>query len=216
MAYGLDVRPVHGKYPKVEALDDRFDKRLFLKSAFKHLLPTKEDGTPDLSSKAMPVLPNSMLWKVSAGGAAPDFDVTPWLNVSAKAKAIIEGWEAGIHEFVPVAYTYSRGATETRFWVNVGNRVDGVDGGRSNMVLSHRQWRPPRDLLRNKKPLPDDVDPNAPSKLVFRSDAVSPYHMWVDCCLGIASVFISDALAECFRVEGVTGLALAGARIEEV
>ncbi|MFL9841373.1 DUF1629 domain-containing protein [Sphingomonas sp. ST-64] len=216
MAYGLNIQPVYGKYPKVESLDDRFKKIGSLKDEFRHLLPTKADGTPDFSSKRMPILPNSMLWRDRAGRAAPDFDVSPWLNVSATAKAIIERWEPGVHEFAPVAYTYSRGATETRFWVNVGNRIDAVAGGPSNMALLKRQWRLPRDLLRNNEPMPDGLDPDAPSKLVFRSEAVRPYHMWADCYLGRATVFISDALADCFLAEGVTGLALANAKVEEI
>lgn len=216
MAYGLNVRPVYGKYPKVESRDDRFDKHMVLKDEFNHLLPTKADGSPDFASKAMPILPNRMMWKDSAGRAAPDFDVSPWLNISAKAKNIIESLEPSVHEFESVAYTYSRGATETRFWVNVCNRVDGVDARRSNMVLFKHQWRPPRDLLRNNEPLPVGIDPEGPSKLVFRSDAVDPYHLWVDRYLGSAAVFISDALAERFRAEGVTGLALVDAAIEEV
>lgn len=216
MAFALDIRPIFGKYPRIESLDDRFDKHISLKEAYRYLLPTKADGTPDFASKAMPILPNSMIWKDSAGRAAPDFDQSPWINVSAKAKAIIESAEPDVHEFAPVAYTYSRGATEIRFWINVRNRVDSIDGIRSNMVLSNGQWLPPRDLLRNGEPLPHGIDPEIPPNLVFRSEAVGPFHMWVDPYLSNSSVFISDALAERFRAGNITGLAWESAKVEEV
>jgi hypothetical protein len=206
MVYGLYVYPVYGKYPATEPLDERFTKHYDLKDEFR-VPPPMKDGKIDYGAIKR-VLPNRIKWKDSAGRPAPDFDQTPFLNVSGKAKDIIESMEPGVHTFEPMEFLYSKGTAETRFWLHVGNKLDGVNGERSNMVLHAGSWRPADYAAQRGLPLPDYANPDAPSKLVFNGDVVAPYHIWIDQRLGSAPVFISGPLGDRFKAEGITGLRL--------
>jgi hypothetical protein len=136
MVYGLYIYPVYGRYPATEPLDERFTKNYDLKEKFRTPPPMK-DGKIDYGAIKR-VLPDKMKWKDRAGRPAPDFDQTPSVNISARARAIIESIEPGVHRFEEVTYFYSKGATETRFWLHVGTTLDAVNGERSNMVLNRR------------------------------------------------------------------------------
>jgi len=205
MAYGLYIKPVYGKYTKVVSLDERFDKNFRLKKEYNQ--PTKnEDGEATVDRDR--ILPNHIQWKDSAGRMAPDFDKTPAINVSEKAKAIIDGVEPGVHRFSPVEYLYSKGATENRFWLHVENKIDSVDGERSNMFLYLGGWYPARDVVRFDIPLPAHINTNMQSRLIFSREATAPYHMWWDQHLGRSAIFISDVLGGRFKADGITGLRL--------
>jgi hypothetical protein len=206
MAYGLYIKPEYGKYPKVKSLDDRFDKNFILKKEYRELPNGSEGDRPAAGLDR--VLPIKILWKDSAGRMAPDFDQTPAINISGKAKDIIEGIEPRVHRFVPVEYLYSKGATETRFWLHVGNKIDSVNGEHSNMSFYMGGWYSARDLMHLNIPLPDYINVDAPSRLVFNREATAPYHMWWDQYLGRGAIFISDVLGGRFKAERITGLRL--------
>lgn len=205
MVFGLNVRPVYGHYPRVESLDDRFDKHFSLKPKFRPEPPMK-DGKMDYGAMRRE-LPNRMKWKDTAGRQIPDFDQTPTLNVSERAKAVIESVEPGVHEFEPVEYEYSRGGrTETRFWLRIGNKIDTLDREHTNMVLHLGNWRPAADLVRLGIPIPQNVDPNAPPKMVFNLAQVGNAHIWHDKHLSSGSRWISDRMAQAFLDAGLTGI----------
>ena len=208
MVYGLGVRPVYGHYPSVESLDDRFDKNFTLKKQFQPPLPMK-DGKVDFGAIER-ALPTKMKWKDSAGRQIPDFDRTPTLNISERARQIIEEIEPGVHTFEPVEYTYSRGGrTETRFWPKIGNKLDSLDREHTTMVLKDGiQWVPPRDLVRRGLPLPPGIDPEQKPRLVFNLSQVGDKQMWNEPLLNSGNVFLSDRMAKAFRDAGLTGIEL--------
>ena len=205
MVCGLNVRPVYGHWPKVASLDDRFDKHYMLKKQFQQPTPTK-DGKVDFAAIKR-VLPSKMKWKDTAGRQIPDFDMTPSLNVSERARAIIEAIESGVHEFEPVEYTYSRGGrTERRYWLKVGNKIDSLDREHTTMVLEDgSQWVPPMDLVIRGLPVPPHIDPEQKPRMVFNLAQIGDKHMWTDPLLNSVSVFLSDRMAQAFSDAGLTG-----------
>ncbi|MGH6617650.1 hypothetical protein, partial [Sphingomonas sp.] len=54
--------------------------------------------------------PTRMLWKGPPESKIGDFNRQNLLNVSEKAKALIEKWEPRIHQFVPVDFVNRKGA----------------------------------------------------------------------------------------------------------
>lgn len=208
MIYGLNVRPVYNPYPSVESMDDRFGKHFTLKKQFQPPLPMK-DGKVDFGAIKR-VLPMKMKWKDSAGRQIPDFDQTPTLNISERVKQLIEEIEPGVHQFEPVEYTYSRGGrTEMRYWLKMGNKIDGLDHEHTTMVLSEGiQWVPPRDLLRRGLPIPPGIDPEQKPRLVFNLAKIGDKQMWNEPLLNSGNVFMTDRLAQAFRDAELTGIEL--------
>ena len=206
MVYGLNVKPIYGHYTSVESLDDRFDKHFMLKKQFQPPLPMK-DGKVDFSAIKC-ALPAKMKWKDSAGRQMPDFDPIPDLNISERAKQVIEDLEPGVHKFESVEYTYSRGGrTENRYWLKMGNEIDSLDREHTTMVLQEgTQWVSTSDLLRRGLPIPPHIDPEQKARLVFNLAQIGNRHMWYDPLLNRGSVFLSDRMAQAFQDAGLTGI----------
>lgn len=216
MAYGLYVYPEWGYYPKVEPLDG-FDGPI-------DAINPVNDGGVGWSGRTggVPVdgkhFPKHVRWADPNGNPVPDFDRTPALNVSERAKRVIEELEPGVHQFFPVEYVNAKGEfLEVRYWLVVANRRDGMDREHTNMVLMHGQvWRPADYMVSRGEPIPPHIDPSAPSRLVFNLKAIGDAHLWVDKHLDSPSVWLSDAAAERFTAEKLTGLRLNESKVEAV
>lgn len=209
MVYSLNVRPEWGFDPKRDWDGKNDPARRILA-----LDPVDDGGVVwNSHNSGVPVdggnFPRWVRWADPNGNPVPDFDSIPYLSVSERAKQAIESLEAGVHQFFPVDYQDSNGRhTSTRYWFVPCNRIDSADRDHTNMVLRKGlEWCPPKDMLRRGEPIPSNVDPGKPSKLVLNLAAIGDHHIWRDKHI-TSSQFISDAMASIFQQEGLTGIRL--------
>jgi hypothetical protein len=218
MVYGLNVQPEWGFGPKVDwEGQDEYPAR-----AIPALNPVNDGGTSgDSYLGGIPVdgtnFPKWVKWSDPNGNPVPDFDGGPFLNVSEKAKAVIESLEPGVHQFFPVEYEDHKGNSfGTRYWFVVCNRLDSVDRDHTNMALRKGwEWTAPKTFLRRGEPLPEHLDPSKPAKPVFNLKAIGDKHFWVDKHIS-SSVWLSDRGAELLQSEGLTGIRLNEGIMESV
>lgn len=216
MPYGLNVQPTWGHYPKVEPLDG-------YAGPISALNPINDGGVGwSGRTGGVPVdgthYPKRMQCANARGRQLPDFDQQLDLNVSERAQQAIEQMEPGIHQFFPVEYLDTNGTLlETRYWLVVGNRIDGMDRNHTNMILEDGNvWRPAKDFVRRGEAIPAHIDPKQPAKLAFNLQAIGSAHLWVDKHLDGPAIWLSDAMAEHFAAADLTGLELAASKIEGV
>lgn len=208
MPYGLNVKPVHGYYVEVEALDGAIDQVKLNDESPDGGYPPR--GLPLRAGRAVRTehLPTRICWRDRQGHAIPDFDDGLILNVSSRAKELIEGLEPGTHQFVPVSYDNSDGQKiEDRYFLFIGNRIDSMHPDNPTMALNRGMyWVPLGDLLRRGQEIPPNKNPNLPSKLVLSREKIGAAHLWVDSRSAGGATFMSDKLAEAVRDKGFTGL----------
>lgn len=216
MAYGLNVKPEWGYYPKVETLDG-------YEGPISALSPVN-DGGVGWSGRTGGVhvdgahFPTRVKWADPNGNPAPDFDSTPDLNVSERARRVIEDVEPSVHQFFPVEYVDSKGAfLENRYWLVIGNRLDAMDRERTNMVLRKgKVWRPADYMVSRGEEIPAHINPEEPAKLVFNAEAIGGAHLWVDKHIDGHVAWLSDFLGERLLAEKLTGLRLQESKVETV
>lgn len=206
MVYGLNVAPVHGYYVDVAVLDGSLER-------IELVDPTPDGGyTPQglYSGRHIKTanLPKQMKWLDKNGHPVPDLDRQHALNVSERAKALIEKFEMGVHQFIPVEYLDINGKhLEDRFFLVVGNRIDGLDHDKTTLILVQGKiWRPAADLVNRPELIPPGSDVRAEPKIVFSTYKIGRAHIWCDKHLSGGSVFISDELAEAILTAGLTGV----------
>ena len=100
-------------------------------------------------------------------------DVLAHFVVSSKFRDLVERFEPGIHQFIPVdVYLPSRtDPIETYYWFNVGQRLDSVD-------REHTTYRWDLDWTKengfwSKRGVSD-------AKLVLSTARIGAHHIWVD------------------------------------
>jgi hypothetical protein len=137
----------------------------------------------------------------------PDFDDGLILNVSLRAREVIEQVEPIIHQFVPVEYFRPNGKPlGSRYFLFVCNRVDGVHRASPGMVLrSGRLWCPTSDLPAAERP--PGYSPDVKPELVFDEARIEDHHLWVDKHL-LSGTYLSDTLADAITRTGLTGVRL--------
>lgn len=215
MTYGLSIFPLHDYVVDVEPLDG--DIR-----AIRAVDQSDDGGMGSAGAgSGRPVnpehVPTRMQWLDRRHHAMPDFDRAHLLNVSKRARDLIEAVEPGVHQFLPVTYVDVDGKfLEDRFFLMVGNRLDSIDRKHTTMVLSNgRMWIPAIDLVRMNKPLPPGADPNVPAKFVFSREQIGGRHLWMDKHMS-AGPWLSDELAERLIETGMTGLRLSESKAETI
>ena len=201
LQYWLD-----GDYPKIRALD-----------------LTPDDGGPIESIVGgRPVNTEFFPTKVRWGGGKrkiPDFTYSYYIAVSERAKAIIEEFEPGIHQFIPVDYVNGKGEfIEKRYFLQVCNRIDSVDDEHTTYVKDVRinqlgnqytTWLSADSLIRwgRSDVIPSHITPETPLKYVFNSAKIGKCHLWRDkYILGCAMPWMSDALGEAMIAAKLTGV----------
>ena len=206
MPHGLNVRPI---FSSVKPLDGAIDQ-------VEVADPTPDGGMPLDKSYATTCgrwvrteyLPKSMQWGSRGGARMPDFDNGLIVNVSDRARQVIEDVEPGVHQFVPVEYESTAGKPlGTRYFLFVGNRIDGVSRLSPGMTLARGiMWIPARDLPPERRPagFSDSVQP----QLIFDAAATGGVHLWVDKHLAFAAIYLSDTLARAITDAGLTGVEL--------
>lgn len=218
MVYGLNVKPAHGYYVDVEALDgDPRQVRLVDDSPDGGLNPRGRHFSAGRPVKTEH-MPTRMRWLDRRRHGVPDFDNGLVLNVSDRARALVERFEPGVHQFLPVEYVdVNDRHLENRWFLIVCNRLDSIDREHATMILYRGlMWRPASDLLGSEPDaIPPGFDTDKPAKLVFNSAQVGAAHMWCDKHLS-GGTFISDRLAGELKALGLTGIRLSESGVEAV
>ncbi|WBH16879.1 imm11 family protein [Sphingomonas radiodurans] len=210
MVYGLNVKPEHGYYVDFDPLDgDVRNIKLLDETPDEGLNPR---GRAVACGRAVDPtnVPTKVQWKDQHGHPVPDFDNGPFLNLSARAKALIEQFEPGLHQFLPVEFMDIKGAhLENRWFFVVCNRLDTIDRDHvQGMLLSGgKMWRPASELLRRyPEEIPEGFDLSVVPKLVFSRKKIGNAHVWQDKHLSGVGAFLSEELAEALIAARVTGI----------
>ena len=197
MVYGLNVKPEHGYYVGVDALDGDISRIEVI------------DQTPDGGLPFIPIVqpahtmgravkpqfvPTKMRWDDRQRHPMPDFDNGLILNVSTRAREVIESLEPGVHQFLPVEFfDADKKHLESRWFLIVCNRIDGVDRNQSRMKLAN-------GVMWTSVDIPDP-------KLVFSEKQTRGVHLWCDKHLKHGP-FTSDEFADLVKQKSLTGLRL--------
>ena len=129
--------------------------------------------------------------------------------VSPRFREIVEGFELGVHQWLPLEVVDARGRhLSDHFYFIPCNRIDSVDHDHTTMVLyKGGLWANPKDLARkDPKLLSPDFDPEQEFKYVFSETKIAGRHAWRDKHIGTNHILISEELAEALRKEKLTGL----------
>jgi hypothetical protein len=208
MAHGLDVKPEHGYYVLVVPLDGDLTKvEIADQTPDGGLTPNNRRTFTAGRAVKTEFMPTKMEWRDPHGHSIPDFDSGNFLNVSERAKALIERIEPGVHQFIPIDYHDMKGRLlERRYIFVVCNRIDSLDRERTTMVLARGiLWVLASDLEPDE--LPPGFDASRPAKMVFNNTQIGGAHLWQDKhLLGGSGAFISDAFAHAVIAAGLTGV----------
>jgi hypothetical protein len=139
----------------------------------------------------------------------PDFEDSYFINISERAKALIEQLEPGRHQFLPIDYERKNGTlVERRYMFVICNRIDSVDRAQTTLILWRGKLWSPAQELRADYPddIPADYDWSQPSRLVFNAAQAQGYGIWRDKHLDV-SILASAAVAEAIQAAQLTGIA---------
>ncbi len=209
IAFGMRIRPSSRLTIRIEAVDGDFDKVT--------ALPDGERYGVDPAN-----LPKQLKWLSRDCSPPDDFDHTPWMNVSARAKDAIEEIEPGMHQFVPVEYLDKDGRhLEHRYWCITGQVIDSVDREQTTMVFVLNSWMPAKDLAQDfPEMLPPGTNLEADPKLIFNLVRIGRAHMWRDRYAGAGGAgsppFISQTMHDHLQASGLTGIVYGTGEVEAV
>jgi len=211
MVYALGSLPTLGHYSNQDTLDgDVFKIEVADKTADAGFDANTAATYP--ARQGRPILPEHVFTRVEwqESGPVPDVEtVRGMLVVSDRFREIVEKFEPGVHQFLPVDYVDGHGAGLAKRYVFVAcNRIDSIDRAQTTMVLFKGLWVPARDLDRRKQEIPPGIDVNAEPRLVFNNAQIGGRHAWSDMFLPLYGPFLSDALAMALQAERFTGIAL--------
>jgi hypothetical protein len=129
--YTVVATPLDGDLNKVSPVDESWDGGAVPYSLY--------GGRP----VKIELLPKRMRWS-DARYKIPDFESSgSHVGVSERAKALIERFEPGVHQFVPIDYYNGKGKLlERRHFLYVCNRIDCLDHDKTTMVLITRHVLP--------------------------------------------------------------------------
>jgi len=220
MVFGLNVKPEHGYYVEVAALDGDLKLVEIADKTPDGGLPLNRNYLWSAGRAVDPThMPTRMEWRDRKKNPIPDVDNGLVLNVSDRAKALIEQFEPEIHQFLAVEYFDTHGRRLERRWFFIANRrIDSLDHRMTTMILEDGVcWTPASDVLRRAPDqIPSGFDVNAPSKMVFNRAQIGDAHIWCDKHLLNGGPFISDAFAKARKSTGMTGLRLSENGVETV
>jgi len=153
-------------------------------------------------------LPKRVLW---ASKSAPLPDVLPRFAVSARFRDLIETFEPGTHQFVPVDIYRARGGSpaETYYWFIVSKRLDSVDRAHTTFFSRASKNNPDEghwlDEIMDRQTY--EFTPIEGAQLFFSNDATRGHHVWHDPhVLTHNNRLCSDELARAVSEGGFTGV----------
>lgn len=207
MVCDLYIRPASGSYIELELLDGDLEKLVPIDQS--------DDGGVhyQIAMGGRPLVnghcfPTKVRWHGKEGDTLSDFDDEKFLNISARAKALIEEVEPNVHQFFPVDF-YNLGDEflATRYWMQVCNRIDSMDHGRTTMVLRNdRAWGTASDAAICDEPIPDHIDPSESSEIILSLSQIGDAHMWRDKYMEEGRIWLSDKIVEAFKAANISGL----------
>ena len=227
MVYGLYIDTPYAYYIGTDQLDGDFDK------------VTVVDRTPDGGSMVgilqegrwvdPTFVPTKMRWKGGKRYPIPDFDRSRCINVSERAKALIERFEPGVHQFLPVDYYNKQDEfLEHRWFLVIGQRLDSTDHERTTFVMDRvfveptqqwvQSWISVWDAVRygEVQIIPPHLTHDTKSQFVFSKAKTGSHHLWVDKYMLTKGGILSDELAGAIKAEKMTGIVLKKQWGEEV
>lgn len=212
MIYGLNVKPMNGYYIESVPLDGNFkDCALLDESPDEGLNPRGRTFTAGRPVDGVG-LPTRMQVKDQRKHPLGDFDASTLLNVSGRAKALIEEFEPGVHQFFPVTFVDIDGQhLEDRWFFVICNRLDSVHREKAQGILLWRDkiWTPVQDFLRDMpNEIPDGYDTSLPPKLVFSLEKIGAAKIWSDKHFSAEAAYLSSDIAEAIRQRRLTGVRL--------
>jgi hypothetical protein len=212
MVYSLGSKPTLGHYAGTETLDGDVSKiEVADKTADAGFDANRASTYP--ANQGRPILtdqdPTKVEWREQ--GAVPDVDtVRGLLVVAPRFREIVEQFEPGVHQFLPVDYLDGQGGVLARRYFFIAcNRLDSVDRAHTTMILFRGLWRPASDLVRRwPEEIPPGFDVNAAPRLVFSKAQIGDKHAWSDMFLALYGPYLSDALGAALEAEHFTGISL--------
>jgi hypothetical protein len=118
----------------------------------------------------------------------PDFHTPESIPcVSAAFKEVVECFEPGVHQFVPVEFIGRHKVhLATMYFMVICNRIDSADREHTTTRMDGRCWAYGR------------------GRFVFNNAQIGTHHMWRDKFLD-TEILMSDSLAEALLASGLTG-----------
>jgi hypothetical protein len=155
-------------------------------------------------------MPKRVLW---ASGKYDVPDILPWFAVSPRFRDLVEQFEPGVHQFLPVEiYKKRTGApVATYYWFVVCQRIDSVDRAHTTF-----DWQAPKDepeaghwSAHIFKTEPLEMIKIEGAKLVFNNSQVAGHHIWNDPHISPGGDHLcSDAFGKAALAANFTGLAV--------
>lgn len=146
--------------------------------------------------------PKKIRW-MSTIRAVPDYGGAPYCSsVSERLRDLIEQFEPGVHQFIPVDLYRPRAKEPfaTHYWFVVCSRIDSVDAEHTTLVMNEfGKWRPNVDFT---------------SKRVFSLKAIGDHHIWADTRGSSDFRYISNQFHAALLDHGMTGTS--GMQFEQV
>lgn len=161
-----------------------------------------------------PVIPDSapkaVLWK-SKSKLPPDYALgnNSVMLVSSRFRDLVEQFEPGVHQFIPVDMYESKTTAEAFdqfYWFVACNLIDSLDPKRTTVT-----WDGEYDVIYNgmrRGAWYFDSEATPPQKPVFSLRAIGYHHLWRDPYWGRKLVHCSDEFGEAIIAAGLTGFAL--------
>ena len=164
----LDWGPLEGSFEAVEFADpDNVNWKAKRASA-----DPMEQGYPVKPE----TLPAKILW---ACGNEPLPDVLPRFAVSSRFRDLVEQFEPGVHQFVPVEIYKRKGGepAATYYWFIVCQRLDSVDRDHTTYMW-RLDYTGENGFWTDEDPETEQINEDA--KLVFSRALIGAHHIWHD------------------------------------
>ncbi len=153
-------------------------------------------------------MPTRIEWRDHA--KLPDVErVSGALVICDRLKEIVEQFEPGMHQFLPIEYVDKNGNLIGQRWFFVPCvRLDSLDRQHTTMVLTKKHsWRAADELVSagRSDEIPPGFDVAVKPKMVFSLNKIGSYHVWCDKFL-YSNLYISDALAAMLNDKNFVGI----------
>ncbi len=154
--------------------------------------------------------PKAVIWK-SKTKPPPDYALgnNEIMLVSGKFRDLVEQFEPGVHQFLPVAMYFRKNDDapfETYYWFICCTLIDSLDPAHTTLTWDGAPYDERMDGLRRGAWYFEVTTP--PQKAVFSLKAIGDRHLWRDPYRVRDYVHCSDAFADAMTAAGLTGFGL--------
>jgi hypothetical protein len=214
MVYSLGAQSPYKTDPRHEVID----KDAWARVEFLH--PEQVDRVArarrySLMRYGYPVVPDSapktMLWS-SNRLLPPDyaFGNNEIMLVSPRFRDLVERFESGVHQFLPVNMVHRKGEApfNTFYWFVCCQLIDSIDPNHTTLTWTGNDYEERMDDGFRRGSWRFDHDVSPPPVAVFSTAAIGNRHLWRDPNYTRNYVNASDAFGEALLAEGLTGFGL--------